>query len=69
MPTGQYVVIAIIAAVCVVAVARFELICFQDLAKHRDDELGLLSRSGWMVVIAVVIPLGGVFYLFYGRAR
>lgn len=69
MPTGQAVVVALVAAICVVAVARFEVMCFKDLARRGDGELNYLSRTGWAVAIALIIPLGGVFYLHYGRRR
>jgi hypothetical protein len=69
MTTSQYVVIAFVIAICVVAVARFEVLCFKDLAHRSDQELSYLSRTGWTIVIALVIPLGGIVYLYYGRPR
>ena len=66
---GASAVIAIVAAVCIVAVARFELLCFTDLARRGDQELRYLSRRGWTIVIAIVIPLDGIFYLYSGRSR
>jgi hypothetical protein len=69
MLTGPDVVIAAITAVCIVAVIRFEVLCFKDLAQRSDRELNYLSRAGWAAVIAVVIPIGGICYLFYGRPR
>lgn len=56
-----------LAAFAVVAIFRFELFCLRDLAQRGDLELRYLSRAGWLVVIAVVIPLGGICYLCYGR--
>ena len=67
VPPGQYVVIALVVAVCIVAVVRLELLCFKDLAQHGDQELNYLSRAGWMLVIALVIPLGRILYLYLGR--
>jgi hypothetical protein len=61
-------VIALVA-VAVVAVVRFELVCFGELATTRDDELRYLTRAGWIVVIAFSIPVGGIVFLYYGRAR
>jgi heme/copper-type cytochrome/quinol oxidase subunit 4 len=65
--TVQYAVVAAIVALAVVAVVRFEVLCFQDLSHRHDAELNYLSRAGWTVVIAVVIPVGGLAYLFCGR--
>jgi hypothetical protein len=61
-------VIALVAAALVVGV-RFELFCFRQLAATRDDELRYLTRPGWIVVIAFSIPVGGILFLYYGRAR
>jgi hypothetical protein len=69
MSTSQYVVIALVIAVCVVAVAMFEVLCLKDLARRGDRELSYLSRTGWIIVIALVIPVGGIFYLYFGRRR
>lgn len=66
--TSQYAVIALVVVIVVIAVVRFEVLCFNDLAQRRDGELNYLSRAGWAVVIALVIPLGGIFYLSYGRS-
>jgi hypothetical protein len=62
------VVIALVAALVVVGV-RFELFCLRELAATRDDELRYLTRPGWIVVIAFSIPVGGILFLYYGRAR
>jgi heme/copper-type cytochrome/quinol oxidase subunit 4 len=67
--TIQYAVIALAVVIVVVAVVRFELLCFNDLAQRSDRELNYLSRAGWAVVIALVIPVGGICYLYYGRSR
>jgi hypothetical protein len=61
-------VIAVVAAALVVGV-RFEVFCFRQLAATRDDELRYLTRPGWIVVIAFSIPVGGILFLYYGRAR
>jgi hypothetical protein len=60
------VVIALVAAALVV---RFELLCFRELAATRHDELRYLTRPGWIVVIAIAIPVGGILFLCSGRAR
>jgi hypothetical protein len=62
------VVIALVAALVVVGV-RFELFCFRELAATRDGELRYLTRPGWIAVIAFSIPVGGVLFLYCGRAR
>jgi hypothetical protein len=61
-------VIAIAAAAAVVVV-RFELLCFRELAATSDDELRYLTRPGWIVVIGFSIPVGGILFLYCGRAR
>jgi heme/copper-type cytochrome/quinol oxidase subunit 4 len=65
--SAQYAAVALVVAVAVVAIVRFELLCFQDLSRRRDAELNYLSRAGWAVMIAVVIPIGGLVYLVCGR--
>jgi hypothetical protein len=67
--TTEYAVIALVAVLVLIAVARFELLCFNDLAQRSDRELNYLSRAGWAVMIALLIPLGGICYLYYGRPR
>jgi hypothetical protein len=63
----------LIAAALVVGAAyllvRFELFCFRELAMSGDDELLFLTRTGWIVVIGLSIPVGGLLFLFRGRAR
>jgi hypothetical protein len=63
----QYMLIALAIALGLVAIVRFEVFCFKDLAQARDEELLYLSRIGWIVVIAFSIPIGGILYLYYGR--
>lgn len=60
-------VVVVIAAVA--AVARFEFFCLDDLAKTSDYELRYLPRPGWIAVIVLSIPLGGILYLYYGKVR
>jgi hypothetical protein len=69
VPTTQYLVIVLVVALAVLAVTRFETLCFKDLAQRRDDELNYLTRGGWTVAIALAIPLGGICYLYFGRSR
>ncbi|HEU5271228.1 MAG TPA: PLDc N-terminal domain-containing protein [Jatrophihabitans sp.] len=66
MSVGEFALLGLIA-LAVVVIVRFELYCLRDAARRSDHELRYLTRTGWLVVIALVIPLGGVCYLFYGR--
>jgi hypothetical protein len=61
------VVAAVVVAI--VAVARFEQSCLQDLAQTPDYELRLLTRRGWTVLIVLWIPFGGLAYLSFGKWR
>lgn len=65
---GAAALILLVAAAAGMIVA-FEVFCLRDLAKAHDDELLLLNRIGWAVVIVLAIPIGGLGYLFFGRAR
>jgi hypothetical protein len=61
--------VALVALITVVGVlvVRFERFCFGELATTRDDQLRYLTRRGWLAVIACVIPIGGVVFLYFGR--
>lgn len=59
----------LLVAVAIVMIVAFEVFCLRDLAKAQDDELLLLNRPGWTVVIVLAIPVGGLGYLFFGRRR
>ncbi|HEX4726530.1 MAG TPA: hypothetical protein VH298_01955 [Jatrophihabitans sp.] len=67
MGTAQYGAVLLVLAVCLVVIVRFELLCFRDLAGRHDHELNYLTRAGWTVLIAVLIPIGGICYLYLGR--
>ena len=67
MAAAQYAALLLVLAIGLVAIVRFELLCFRDLAGRRDYELNHLSRTGWAVLIAVFIPIGGICYLYLGR--
>lgn len=72
MSTADTLAIAAIVAVAVAAViviARFESMCLRELATMSDVELRYLTRAGWTAVIIVVIPLGGIAFLYLERAR
>jgi hypothetical protein len=67
--TTQLLVVAAVCAVAIVVLARFELLCVRDLRATPDARLRHLTRTGWLVVIVVVIPLGGLWYLLDGKQR
>lgn len=67
MSTAQYTLIALLVVVCMVPIVRFEMLCLKDLAQRSDQELSYLTRAGWTTAIAIAIPLGGIFYLSFGR--
>lgn len=50
-------------------IARFEMYCLADLARAGDWELQYLTRPAWAAVILLMIPVGGILYLLYGRPR
>ena len=62
------VVVLIVIAILLV-IGRFEAFCLRNLADTPDVELRHLTRGGWYAVILFMIPLGGVAYLYLGRAR
>jgi hypothetical protein len=66
------VVLAVLIAVIVVVawtVARFAVFCLTDLARTEDWQLRYFTRKGWVIFILLSIPLGGILYLVYGKAR
>ena len=62
----QLIVTAVVA-VLIVAVVRFEWMCLSVLAHADDRDLRYLTRPGWIAVILIVIPLGGIAFLYTGR--
>lgn len=50
-------------------VAKFEAFCLADLAQTQDEELRYFPRQAWALLILVLIPLGGMLYLTYGKVR
>ena len=54
-------------AIAVLVIVRFELLCLRDLAQRNDQQLRYLTMTGWLVVIVLVIPVGGICYLGHGR--
>lgn len=66
---AQSVALALIIVAAVALVLRFELLCLRDLAATPDDQLLLLTRTGWSALIVLCIPVGGMLYLSAGRWR
>jgi hypothetical protein len=69
MTQAQYVVIAAVVAVAVIAVVRFEVLCLTDIARADDREFRYLTRWGWVAVCILSVPVGGFVYLALGRTR
>jgi hypothetical protein len=65
----QYVVIAVLIAAAIVGIVRFETFCISDLNRTPDGDLLFLTRAGWFTAILLVIPIGGVAYLYCGKVR
>ena len=57
----------------VLVVAVFGLVlwfagtCLADLARTPEDQVRVLPRAAWAVLIVATIPLGGILYFLYGR--
>lgn len=66
--TAQGVVIAVIVIAVVIATARLQMFCLRELAHTPDVELQYLSRSAWTAAVPLLIPVGVIAYLYYGRA-
>jgi hypothetical protein len=69
LSTLQLAAVLIVAGLALLAIVRFEQFCLGDLAETPDYRLCCLNRQGWVVLILLFIPLGGVLYLLYGRPR
>jgi DMSO reductase anchor subunit len=67
--TAQLAVLAALVIAALIMVSRFEMLCLRDLAQTADADLQYLTRQGWMLLILLVIPLGGIMYLYRGKAR
>jgi uncharacterized membrane protein YjgN (DUF898 family) len=66
---AQVAVIAVLVIAAVIIVARFEMFCLRDLTQTADSDLQYLTRQGWIVLIVVAIPLGGIVYLYREKIR
>ena len=61
----QHVLVIVAVPVAIVGVLRFEMFCLDDIL-HAEYVLGL-TRPAWVVLCVLMIPIGGILYLFYGR--
>jgi hypothetical protein len=66
---AQGAVIAVLVIAAVVVIARFEVFCLRELARAGDADLQYLTRRAWAAAIILLIPLGGVAFLYCGRPR
>ena len=67
--TVAYARIVVLVAVAAVGVVRFEVFCIADLGRTSDADLLLLTRTGWLAVIVLFIPIGGLAFLYRGKAQ
>jgi hypothetical protein len=67
--TAQAAVLAVLIIAAVVVIARFELFCLRELAQANDADLQYLTRPAWAAAIILMIPLGGIAFLYYGRPQ
>jgi hypothetical protein len=61
------VLVALVVGAAIVVVVRFEVFCLTDIAQA--DEVRYLTKPAWVAICLLSIPLGGLLYLIYGRAR
>ena len=61
----QHELVIVAVVVAIVGVLRFEMFCLDDIL-HAEYVRGL-TRTAWIVLCVVTIPIGGILYLFYGR--
>jgi hypothetical protein len=57
----------LLTATTAVLVLRFEMLCLQQLAQTPDEQLRVFTRPGWILLIVLFIPVGGLLYLAAGR--
>jgi len=53
--------------VAIAGVLRFEIFCLNDIL-HAEYVRGL-TRQAWIVLCVLMIPIGGILYLLYGRPQ
>jgi hypothetical protein len=61
----QHELVIVAVLVAIVGVLRFEMFCLDDIL-HAGYVRGL-TRPAWIVLCVLMIPIGGILYLFYGR--
>jgi hypothetical protein len=61
--------IAALICAAVIVVARFQRLSIRELNNTPDAALLHFSRRTWTALIVFWIPLGGMFFLCFGRAR
>lgn len=67
MTTPEAALLVLLVAVAAVAVFRFERTCLSDLARTPDERLRHFTRQGWIALIILGIPFGGILYLRAGK--
>jgi hypothetical protein len=63
----QHELVVVAVLVVIAGVLRFEMFCLDDIL-HADYVRGL-TRSAWIVLCVLLIPIGGILYLLYGRPQ
>jgi hypothetical protein len=63
----QHELVIVAAVLAIAGVLRFEMYCLDDIL--HADYVRTLTRQAWVVLCVLVIPFGGILYLFYGRPR
>ena len=58
-------IVAVLVAVG--AALRFEMFCLDDIL--HAPYVRTLPRQTWVAICVLMIPLGGILYLYYGRPR
>ena len=67
--TPEYLVVALLVAGAVVAYLRYVSMLVKDINATPDAELQYLSRSGWIALCILMVPIGALIYLACGRRR
>jgi hypothetical protein len=53
----------------IVATIAFWLFCVLDVATSDPDDVRVLPKRIWLVVVALLVPIGGLLWLFLGRPQ
>ncbi len=59
----ELTILAVLVAIA--GVLRFEVFCLQDVL--HAPYVRTLPREAWIALCVLLIPLGGLLYLLYGR--